>query len=135
MWQYEHGDRTRFAFLPLAKIKVATSVCTGGRYCPPDSSTAMGSSPRPLPNKKERQEPNADKLRDRWLLINRKNSRYILVIKIFYQSVSHFAFSFAVLIEEMSILRIDPQSCNTAFATSQEIMLAFWAISIQYSVS
>ena len=28
-----------------ANIKVATSVCTGGRNCPPDSSTAMGSSP------------------------------------------------------------------------------------------
>ena len=40
------GGRTRYAFLPLAKIKVATSVCTGGRNCPPDSSTAMGSSPR-----------------------------------------------------------------------------------------
>ena len=29
----------------LAKIKVATSVCTGGRNCPPDSSAAMGSNP------------------------------------------------------------------------------------------
>ncbi len=27
------------------KIKVATSVCTGDRNCPPDSSTAMGSNP------------------------------------------------------------------------------------------
>ena len=48
---------------------------------------------------------------------------------------NHFEFSFAVLMEEMSILRIDPQSCNTVFATSSEIMLAFCAISIQYSVS
>ena len=29
----------------FAKIVVATSVCTGGRNCPPDSSTAMGSNP------------------------------------------------------------------------------------------
>ena len=29
----------------LGKIMVATSVCTGGRNCPPDSSSAMGSSP------------------------------------------------------------------------------------------
>ena len=41
----KYADRNRFAFLPMAKIKVATSVCTGGRNCPPDSSTAMGSIP------------------------------------------------------------------------------------------
>ena len=29
----------------FAKIMVATSVCTGGRNCPLDSSTAIGSSP------------------------------------------------------------------------------------------
>ena len=29
----------------IAKIEVATSDCTGGRNCPPDSSTAMGSNP------------------------------------------------------------------------------------------
>ena len=27
------------------KIEVATSVCTGGRNCPPDSFAAMGSNP------------------------------------------------------------------------------------------
>ena len=31
--------------LRFAQIRVATSVCTGGRNCPPDSSSAMGSSP------------------------------------------------------------------------------------------
>ena len=39
------------------KIKVATSVCTGCRKCPPDTSTAMGSSPPVVSNKKE-QIPN-----------------------------------------------------------------------------
>ena len=29
----------------VAKIKVATSVCTGGRNCPPDNSIVMGSNP------------------------------------------------------------------------------------------
>ena len=29
----------------VAKIKVATSVCTGGRNCPLDSSVEMGSNP------------------------------------------------------------------------------------------
>ena len=29
----------------FAEIVVATSVCTGGRNCPPDSSSAMGSTP------------------------------------------------------------------------------------------
>ena len=29
----------------IAKIEVATSVCTGGRNCPPDSSIVMGSNP------------------------------------------------------------------------------------------
>ena len=43
---------TRFAFSALRqKIKVATSVCTGGRNCPPDSSSAMGSRPSPTKNK------------------------------------------------------------------------------------
>ena len=36
----------------FAKIKVATSVYTGGRNCPPDSSTAMGSRPVPCEKKK-----------------------------------------------------------------------------------
>ncbi len=45
--------RIRFAFLPLAKIKVATSVCTGGSKCPPDTCTAMGSNPTPLNHKKD----------------------------------------------------------------------------------
>ena len=39
------GYGNRFAFSPLAKIMVATSVCTGGWNCPPDSSTAIGSIP------------------------------------------------------------------------------------------
>ena len=39
----------------FAKINVATSVCTGGRNCPPDSSTDMGSSP--VPQKKKSPEP------------------------------------------------------------------------------
>ena len=43
----------------FAKIDVATSVCTGGRNCPPDSSTAMGSSPL-LPKKKKEQPPYGD---------------------------------------------------------------------------
>ena len=35
-------------FLPQGqKIKVATSVCTDGRNCPPDSFSVMGSSPTP----------------------------------------------------------------------------------------
>ena len=49
---YGCGGRTRYAFLPKAKIKVTTSVCTGCRNCPPDSSSAMGSSP--APNKREK---------------------------------------------------------------------------------
>ena len=39
------GGRTRYTFSPVAKIEVATSTNTGGRNCPPDSSTAIGSSP------------------------------------------------------------------------------------------
>ena len=34
----------------FAKIKVAASVCTGGRNCPPDSSIVMGSNPIPKKN-------------------------------------------------------------------------------------
>ena len=49
--------RTRHAFSPLAKIIVATSVCTGGRNCPPDSSTAMGSSPAPCEREKKKAIP------------------------------------------------------------------------------
>ena len=49
------GGRPRFTFLPRAKIKVATSVCTGGRDCPPDSPTAMGSSPSNFLIKKKRE--------------------------------------------------------------------------------
>lgn len=60
------------------------------------------------------------------------NHAFPFVRKIY---VYHFVFSFAVLIEEMSILRIEPQSCETLFAISFEIMFAFCAISIQYSVS
>ncbi len=48
------GDRTRFAFSALQKIIVVTSVCTGHRNCPPDSSAAMGSRPSPYQIKKER---------------------------------------------------------------------------------
>ena len=33
-----------YIFACKAKIMVATSVCTGGRNCPLDSSTAIGSS-------------------------------------------------------------------------------------------
>jgi hypothetical protein len=50
----------RFAFLPLAKIKVATSVCTGGRNCPPDGSTAMGSRPAPWKKEKKKSRPDWD---------------------------------------------------------------------------
>ena len=35
------ADRDRSAFSPLAKIMVATSVCTGGRKCPPDTSISI----------------------------------------------------------------------------------------------
>ena len=48
-----NAGRTRCAFSPLAKIKVATSVCTGGRNCPPDSSAAMGSRPAPCEKRKK----------------------------------------------------------------------------------
>ena len=37
------GYGNRFTFSPLAKMMVATSFCTGGRNCPPDSSTSIGS--------------------------------------------------------------------------------------------
>ena len=37
-----------------AKIKVATSVCTGGSRCPPDICIWMGSIPLPIKNKKEK---------------------------------------------------------------------------------
>ena len=47
----------------------------------------------------------------------------------------YYEFSFAVLMEAISILRIEPQSCRTFFAISSEIIFAFCAISIQYSVS
>jgi len=40
----------------------------------------------------------------------------------------HFAFAFAVLMEEMSILRIEPQLCKMLFAISSEINSAFCAI-------
>ena len=46
-----------------------------------------------------------------------------------------YCFSFAVLIEAINILRIEPQSCRTFFAISSEMIFAFCAISIQYSVS
>ena len=36
----------------VVKIKVATSVCTGGRNCPPDSFIQMGSNPV-FPQKEE----------------------------------------------------------------------------------
>ena len=40
------GDEgNRFAFLPMAKIKVATSVCTGGSNSPPDCCIPIGSIP------------------------------------------------------------------------------------------
>ena len=39
------GMGIRFAFLPMAKIKVSTSVCTGRSKCPPDTCTAKGSNP------------------------------------------------------------------------------------------
>ena len=44
----------------FAKIKVATSVYTGGRNCPPDSSTAMGSRPVPCEKKKEKEKSRSD---------------------------------------------------------------------------
>ena len=44
----------------VAKIEVATSVCTGGRNCPPDSSTAMGSRPAPCEKRKEKSHPGWD---------------------------------------------------------------------------
>ena len=46
--------------LRIAQIEVATSVCTGGRNCPPDSSTAMGSRPAPCEKKKEKSHPGWD---------------------------------------------------------------------------
>ena len=47
--------------LRFAQIRVATSVCTGGRNCPPDSSSAMGSSPD-LSLTKDKREAKASRL-------------------------------------------------------------------------
>ena len=35
-WTRRRSRRDSFAFLPLAKISEAASVCTGGRHSPPD---------------------------------------------------------------------------------------------------
>ncbi len=47
--------RTRYAFSPLAKIEVVTSVCTGHSNMPQACRTAMGSSPisNAIPKKKD----------------------------------------------------------------------------------
>lgn len=47
----------------------------------------------------------------------------------------HFVPSFAVLMEAINILRIEPQSCKMLFAIASGMIFAFCAISIQYSVS
>jgi hypothetical protein len=41
------GHGNQYAFSPMAKIKVATSVCTGGRNCSLNSFTPIGSLPLP----------------------------------------------------------------------------------------
>ena len=57
---YGCGRRTRFAFSPQAKIEVETSVCTGFSKCPPDTCSAMGSSPAPYEQRKEKSHPDWD---------------------------------------------------------------------------
>ena len=59
--RYEHSIWCRWPdsiciFCRWQKIEVATSVCTGGRNCPPDSSSAMGSSPFNSHIRKERSQ-------------------------------------------------------------------------------
>ena len=54
------GGRTRFAFSPQAKIEVETSVCTGFSKCPPDTCSAMGSSPVLCEKRKEKSHPDWD---------------------------------------------------------------------------
>ena len=57
---YGCGGRARYAFLHLAKIAVATSVCTGGSNTPPGCCAAMGSSPAPYDQRKEKSHPGWD---------------------------------------------------------------------------
>ena len=57
---YGCGGRTRYAFSPQAKIEVETSVRTGFSKCPPDTCTAMGSSPAPCEKRKEKSHPSWD---------------------------------------------------------------------------
>jgi hypothetical protein len=49
-FDFSHSEDEGFDmhFCPTeAKMQVATSVCTGGSDCPPDSRTAIGSNPYP----------------------------------------------------------------------------------------
>ena len=43
-WTQRRSRRDSFAFLPLAKISEAASVCTGGRHRPPDCADFQFSS-------------------------------------------------------------------------------------------